>query len=133
MLHWLVTSSGATEIYLCGQRTTDDAPAAVLQQVAGMCKYALTQDGVADIGRMAARLGVTEAVARQALLVLASGGVVRLGAWLDGDRVQVLAGQQTTLTKGDPDLYADLAAQLGEVRAYRRFFLRAKVEELGIE
>ena len=92
MLHWLVASSGATEIYLCGQRTTDDAPQSVLQQVAGMCKYALAQDGVADVGRMASRLGLTEAIARLALLVLASGGMVRLGEWLEGDRVRISGG-----------------------------------------
>ena len=83
-------------MYLCGQYTADDMLTSVLRAVAGMCKYALNHPhqvtppvaniavqpptqpaavaaqptSLLDINRMASRLGVTEAIMRQALLWL---------------------------------------------------------------
>lgn len=133
VLKWLVESCECDELFLCGRRTTDDAPAVVVRQVAGMVKYALSRDAVIDVGRMAARLGQTEAVIRTALLLLESRGAVRLLEWLDGDRAQVAEGETRMQNSESEALWAELEALLAEVRAYRRFVARARIEELGIE
>ena len=133
LLNWLLETSAASEIYLCAQRTADDAPATVVQQVAGMCKFALGRDGIVDVGRMAARLGTTEAVIRTSLLLLESRGKVRLVEWLEGDRVRLAPGDNRAVDDAAGALYADLETQLAEVRAYRQFFRRARIEELGVE
>jgi single-stranded-DNA-specific exonuclease len=133
VLKWLVESCECDELFLCGRRTTDDAPAVVVKQVAGMVKYALSRDAVVDVGRMAARLGQTEAVIRTALLLLESRGTVRLLEWLDGDRAQVAEGDARTQSSESEALWTELEALLAEVRAYRRFVARARIEELGIE
>ncbi len=132
LLHWLATSSGCDTLYLCARATTDDAPAAVARQVAGMAKYALTHDGVVDVGRMAARLGQTEAVVRTALLLLAARGILHVLEWLDGDRARIAASAAPALDLDANALWEELDALLAEVRAYRRFVLRARVEELGL-
>jgi len=132
VLNWLVESSGSDRLVLCAYSTADDAPAAVVRQVAGMVKYALSRDAVVDVGRMAARLGQTEAVIRTALLLLESRGTVRLLDWLDGDRAQVAEGDATPRSNESKELSAELEALLVEVRAYRRFLVRARIEELGI-
>ncbi len=133
VLKWLIESCECNELFLCGRRTTDDAPAVVVKQVAGMVKYALSRDAMVDVGRMAARLGQTEAVIRTALLLLESRGTVRLLEWLDGDCAQVAEGEARTQSSESEALWAELEALLAEVRAYRRFVARARIEELGIE
>ena len=97
-LRWLIETVEPSELYLCGQRATDDRLSGVLRSVAGMCRYALSQDGLLHLGRMAARLGVTEAVIRQCLLWLESKGLVTLAEWTpDGqtsDTVRIEAGRR---------------------------------------
>ncbi len=139
LLQWLATSCGGDTLYLCGQATTDDTPAAVVKQAASMAKYALAHDAVVDVGRMAARLGQTEAVLRTALLLLEARGILRIAAWLDGDRARIASGRQIGASPGEQNagsdaetLWQELDALLAEVRAYRRFVLRARVEELGL-
>ncbi len=134
VLKSLVESSGCDALYLCARNTADDAPVALLRQVAGMVKYALGRDAVVDVGRMAARLGQTEAVVRMALLLLESRGKVRVLDWLDGDRAQVAEGDAAAPHPQDSEaLWAELEALLAEVRAYRRFLTRARIEQLGVE
>jgi len=133
LLHWLLESSGASEIHLCAHSTGDDALLTVLQDVGRMCKFALGRDGVVDVGRMAARLGLTESIVRQSLLWMEKRGIVQVVEWLDGDRAQIAAGAGQPVEAGAAELQAELEAQLAEVRAYRRFFRRAKVGALGVE
>jgi len=71
-------------------------------------------------------------VIRTALLLLESRGTVRLLDWLDGDRAQVAEGDATPRSNESKELSAELEALLVEVRAYRRFLVRARIEELGI-
>jgi phage terminase large subunit GpA-like protein len=97
-----------------------------------MVKYALNHDAVVDVGRMAARLGQTEAVVRTALLLLESRGKVQVIEWLDGDRATIRDGAPTQRDSSAEELWADLDALLAEVRAYRRFVNRARVEALKI-
>ncbi len=141
LLQWLVETTAPTVIYLCGQQTSDDTLPGVLRNVAGMCKYALQRDGLLQINRMAARLGMTEAVIRHSLLWLESRGQIQLAEWdpagtpVDTVRITPGSGQPTAEpAEGDASviLQAELDEQLAEVRAYRRFFLRAKVRELGL-
>jgi single-stranded-DNA-specific exonuclease len=132
VLHWLAASSGGRTLYLCGRTTTDDTPDGVVKQVAGMAKYALSHDAVVDVGRMAARLGQTEAVVRTALLLLEARGILRLVEWLDGDRASIAVGAPVVAHRDAETLWQELDALLAEVRAYRRFVLRARVEDLGL-
>lgn len=136
LLQWLIETAAPTAIYLCGQRTTDDMLPGVLRNVAGMCKYALQRDGLLQINRMAARLGTTEAVIRHSLLWLESRGQIVLEEWdPDGtppDTVRITPGSGSEHNGDSAMLQAELDEQLAEVRAYRRFFLRAKLRELGL-
>lgn len=139
VLHWLVDSADAQEVILCGRSTHDDSLAGVLRSVAGMCKFAIATQALADVGRMAARLGVTEAVVRYSLLWLERRGVIVVEGWLAGDMVRIAPGKhEDAATEPQPssgagdDLQSTLQEQLAEVRAYRRFFQRARVEDLGI-
>ncbi|MCC9077906.1 DHH family phosphoesterase [Litorilinea aerophila] len=136
LLRWLVETSQPSAIYLCGRPTTDDSVAGVLRSVAGMCKYALERDRLLDVGRMAARLGTTEAVIRHSLLWLEVRGLIQLEEWLAGDAARIRVPEGADHNGEHPEeadiLRAELEEQLAEVRAYRRFFLRARVTELGL-
>jgi single-stranded-DNA-specific exonuclease len=132
VLRWLVMTSAAPEVYLVAQPTHDDGWHAVLRQVAAMCKYALGRDGAVNVSRMAARLGVTEAVIRHSLLWQEASGLVQILAWLDGDRALIAAGSGVADKAQVIVLQDELEALLAEVRAYRQFVRRAKVESLEI-
>lgn len=136
LLQWLVETIQPAAIYLCGQQTGDDSLPGLLRSVAGMCKYALQRDGLLQINRMAARLGTTEAVIRHSLLWLESRGQIRLMDWdpegTPTDTVHIAAGSGVEQRENRDLLQSELDEQLAEVRAYRRFFLRATVKELGL-
>jgi single-stranded-DNA-specific exonuclease len=136
VLQWLVETAAPSSIYLCGRPTGEDTVQGVLRAVGGMCKYALAHDGLLNLARMAARLGVTEAIIRTALLWLERRGLVTLAEWepantaTDSIRIGPAGG-----ARQDHEaelLQAQLEEQLAEVRAYRRYFLRARVSELGL-
>lgn len=130
LMRWLLDNNDSGQVYLCARFTADDAPAVVLQQVAGMVKYALNRSaGQVDVKRMAARLGQTEGVVRTALLLLARSGKFCLIEWLDADLV--LVGAAVAGPAGTEDLWTEFDALLAEVRAYRRFVARARLSELG--
>ncbi len=136
LLQWLVETTQPSVIYLCGQSTSDDTLPGILRSVAGMCKYALQRDGLLQINRMAARLGTTEAVIRHSLLWLESRGQVHLIDWdpegTPSDTVQIAAGNGVESRENRDLLQSELDEQLAEVRAYRRFFGRAQIKELGL-
>jgi single-stranded-DNA-specific exonuclease len=133
LLRWLVETTRPTAIHLCGRMTSDDSLPGVLREgVARLCKFALARDGLLDLGRMAARLGMSEAVIRHSLLWLESRGEVKVIEFLTGDVMRIQRGAGQRNDENADLLQAELAEQLAEVRAYRRFFLRAKVGELGI-
>ena len=101
-----------------------------------MCRYALGQDGLLHLNRMAARLGVTEGVIRQCLLWLESKGLITLVEWSPAgqtsDTVHIEAGNGQQDADELALAQAELDEQLAEVRAYRRFFMRAGLKELGL-
>ena len=132
LLHWLVDTAKPTAIHLCAQPTCDDSLAGVLRHVAGMGKYALERDKLVYLDRMAARLGTTEAVIRHSLLWLESRGRIKIVEFLEGDTMRIAAGDGHDQKANADILQAELEEQLAEVRAYRGFFLRAKVSELGL-
>ncbi len=109
---------------------------AVLRSVAGMCRYALGQDGLLHLNRMAARLGVTEGVIRQCLLWLESKRLVTLVEWTPAGQTSDTVRIEAGVGEEDGDelalAQAELDEQLAEVRAYRRFFMRAGLKELGL-
>lgn len=132
LLRWLVTASAATEIYLVARPTHDDGWHAVLRQAAAMCKYALGRDGAIDVGRMAARLGLTEAVIRHSLLWQEASGLVRVFDWLDGDRALIAPGSGVADNDRVVVLQEELEALLAEVRAFRQFVRRTRLENLEL-
>ena len=128
----LLTTVQPTTLYLCGRESSDDTLPAVIRQVGAMCKFALERDQLIQVDRMAARLCTTEAVIRHSLLWLENRGHIRLERWLAGDVAQIAAGTGQRHEETAAQLRAELEEQLAEVRAYRRFFQRAKANELGI-
>jgi single-stranded-DNA-specific exonuclease len=131
-------------IYLVGQLSNDDSVEGVLRTVAGMCKYALQRGQPLQLDRMAARLGLTTQVIRHCLLWLQAKSQLSLQGWEQDDTVQISSApqngsqnsSQNGQNKGDTETTALLLAQLSEllaeVRAYRRYFLRAKINALGL-
>jgi hypothetical protein len=145
VLRWLLDTVQPFEVVLGGRVTTEDTLDAVLRQVAGMCKFALQRDSILHIDRMAARLGTTEAVIRYSLLWLQSRGQIAMVEWPTGDLVHIhrgpaegtpAAGTPAPNGQGSTDeaalIQAQLEEQLAEIRAYRRYFMRAAVRDLGL-
>ena len=132
LLSWLVETLDPTELYLVGQATSEDSLDAVLKNVAGMAKYALGRDCRLPIDRLAARIATTEAVIRHSLRWLEVKKLIQLVEWEGGDVVRIAPGDGDALDEIERQiLEAELNEQLAEVRAYRRFFKRAKIAELG--
>jgi single-stranded-DNA-specific exonuclease len=158
LLRWLLNAARPQQLYVCGQYTADDTLAAVLRAVAGMCKYALNHPhqvtppaagapaagaapqavvsaqptSLLDINRMAARLGVTEAIMRQALLWLEARGEIYLIEWQAGDTVRIAAGDGQARREQLKQIEVEIEELLAEVRAFRRFFQRARLSDLNL-
>lgn len=133
VLSWLLETLAPSAVYVVGQETTDDSLDGVLKNVSRMVKYALSQDCRLPIDRLAARIGATEGVIRHSLRWLEVKHLVQLVEWESGDVVRIAAGDGTALDATEQQiLAAELNAQLAEVRAFRRFFKRAKLAELQI-
>lgn len=134
VLHWLVETLSPSEIWLVGRETGDDTLDGVLKNVAAMGKHALAQDGRLPIDRLAARIGVTDAIVRHALFWLEAKRILWVIEWESGDVARIAPGDG--LTAGDvglPEKQAELSELLAEMRAWRRFFLRAGLAELGMK
>jgi single-stranded-DNA-specific exonuclease len=133
-LTWLVETLSPAAIYLVGEQTNNDSLDSVLKSMAGAAKYALGRDCLLPMDQLAARLNTTEAVIRHSLRWLEARHLVRLEEWESGDVVRISSGDGATRdAMEDQILRAELEEQLAEVRAYRRFFKRAKLAELGIK
>ncbi|MCB9138747.1 MAG: hypothetical protein H6642_10400 [Caldilineaceae bacterium] len=137
LLRRLVEQSGARAVYLCAQESADDTLEGVLKQVAGMCKFALARDGLLTIDRMAARLGTAEEAVRVALLWLEQRGLITVAEWspedAPTDAVRIAPGGQARQDEELALRRARLEEELSEVRARRRFYRRARLQELGLE
>jgi len=134
LLHWLMETLAPSELWLVGRETGDDSLEAVVKSVAGMGKHALTQDGRLPIDRLAARIGVTEAIIRHALFWLEAKRILWVMEWESGDVARIAPGDG--IAAGDSaqqEIQAELSALLSEMRAWRRFFLRAGLGELGLK
>jgi hypothetical protein len=133
-LSWLVETLSPAAIYLVGEQTNNDSLDSVLKSMAGAAKYALGRDCLLPMDQLAARLNTTEAVIRHSLRWLEAKHMIRLEAWESGDVVRIAAGDGSSEDEMEHQiLRAELEEQLAEVRAYRRFFKRAKLAELGME
>ena len=134
LLHWLVETLAPSELWLVGRVTGDDTLDGVLKSVAAMGKHALAQEGGRlPIDRLAARIGVTEGIVRHALFWLEAKRILWVMEWEEGDVARIAPGD--AMKAGDAGLQekqAELAELLGEMRAWRRYFLRAGLAELGL-
>jgi hypothetical protein len=97
-----------------------------------MCKYALHHGYSLQLERMAARLGLTTQIVRHSLLWLQAKGHLSLQSWENDDTVQITIAGSNGDAENAPLLLAQLTELLAEVRAYRRYFLRAKSSALGL-
>ncbi len=134
VLHWLVETLAPSELWLVGRETGDDSLDGVVKSVAAMGKHALAQDGRLPIDRLAARIGVTEAIVRHALFWLEAKRILWVMEWESGDVARIAPGDG--LTAGDAALQekqTELSELLSEMRAWRRYFLRAELAELGLQ
>jgi single-stranded-DNA-specific exonuclease len=132
VLRWLFDTVRPGSVYLIGRITSEDGLDAVVRQIAGMCRYALQRERLLQIDRMAARLGTTEGVIRRGLLWLQSRGHIDLVDWQTAECVEVAAGIGPAGEDESAYMLAQLEEQLAEVRAYRRYLLRAPAESLGL-
>ena len=96
------------------------------QPAAPAAQPAAQPTSLLDINRMASRLGVTEAVMRQALLWLEARGEIYLIEWQAGDTVRIAAGDGRPRRDQLKQIEEDIEELLAEVRAFRRFFQRAR-------
>jgi hypothetical protein len=141
LLRWLLDVARPEEVYLCGRYTADDAMSAVLRAVAGMCKHVLNPQQQAqggapvsllDINRAAAKLGTTEAVLRHALLWLEARGDIYLIEWQAGDTVRIAPGDGQPRRAEMRQIESEIEEMLAEVRAWRRYFQRARLADLNL-
>ncbi|MGB5049679.1 MAG: DHHA1 domain-containing protein [Caldilineaceae bacterium] len=133
VLHWLVETLAPSELWLVGRETGDDSLDGVVKAVAAMGKHALAQDGRLPIDRLAARIGVTEAIVRHALFWLEAKRILWVMEWESGGVARIAPGDG--LTAGDAGLQekqAELSGLLAEMRAWRRYFVWAGLAELGL-
>jgi single-stranded-DNA-specific exonuclease len=141
VVQWLLETLNPSALYLIGQEeTTDDSFDVVVKSVARMVKFALARDCRLPIDQLASRLGTTESVIRHSLLLLQMKKIIptddhfQILEWESGDVVRVAAGNGPLPDETERQiLQAQLDEQLAEVRAYRRFFKRAKVAELRLD
>jgi DNA-binding transcriptional regulator YhcF (GntR family) len=102
------------------------------QPAAQLARPAAQPTSLLDINRMASRLGVTEAVMRQALLWLEARGEIYLIEWQAGDTVRIAAGDGRPRRDQLKQIEEDIEELLAEVRAFRRFFQRARLSDLNL-
>jgi single-stranded-DNA-specific exonuclease len=133
LLRWLLATVRPAAVYVVAKLTGDDSLDGVLRGIASMCKYALGRDGRLALDRMAARLGTTEVVLRHGLLWLESRGQITILDWSADDGVLIEAGGTPRAGDEVALLQAHLDELLAETRAYRRYFRRAPLPELGLE
>jgi len=133
LVRWLVAAVQPREVFLVAKLTCDDSLEGVLRAVGSMCKYALGRDGRLALDRMAARLGATEAVVRHSLLWLESRGQITVLDWSADNGVLIAAGDVNAARSAEDAalLQAQLSELLAEARAFRRYFRRAPLTELG--
>jgi hypothetical protein len=81
---------------------------------------------------MAARLGITEAVMRQALLWMEARGEIYLIEWQAGDTVRIAPGDGQPRRDQLEQIADEIEELLAEVRAFRRFFQRARLSDLNL-
>jgi single-stranded-DNA-specific exonuclease len=132
LLRLLFDQHQPSAVYLVGQLTHDDSVEGVVRAVAGMCKYALHRGQPLQLDRMAARLGLTPQIIRQSLLWLQAKSHFKLQGWEKDGTAQIVAASEEADDETAQLLLAQLTELLAEVRAYRRYFLRAKTAALGL-
>ncbi|MBA4379646.1 MAG: single-stranded-DNA-specific exonuclease RecJ [Anaerolinea sp.] len=124
-------------VYLFAVSPTNDTPAAFLQRLAGLAKFAiLKKGGRTRLSELAAACAQREIAVRLGLEWLAANGNIVFEA--DGDALQLSIGNQAAnqdLPKADRGQELSLAIQslLAETRAYRTFFTRADKDTLLID
>ncbi len=131
LVRWLVAAVQPRAVYIVARMTGDDSLDGVLRGIASMCKYALGRDGRLALDRMAARLGTTEAIVRHGLLWLEARGQIAILDWSADSGVLIQAGGAPAADDAAALLQAQLEELLAETRAYRRYFRRAPLDELG--
>lgn len=130
LLHEILKQIQPNILYLCGKKTTNDSVTNVLQSIAGMCKHAMNRDNTFSIQRAAARLGMTEQIIRLGLQWLIAKGLIRTTDVQTVEQVFLMQGTQEENSERTAQLQTELERSLDEIRAYRRFFLRTKIDGL---
>jgi hypothetical protein len=104
-------------------------PNQVLKYIAGLAKFILSNhEGQASLTELAAACAMDRETVRTALLYWESKGAFAVNR--DDDSIQISAQK----TEGDPEaakIYLEVFQNLmGEINAYRKFFLSAGIENL---
>ena len=132
LLRWMVATVAPAQLFLCVRATSTTACRNCCATFLGMCKFALAQDGMLDVARMAARIGMTESLMRKALLWLDAAQRLRVLEWGDGDFVHIRTGYFQHHEELVKELQEEVRGELYEVRAYRRFLQTVPVKDLDL-
>ena len=118
-----------SKIYLFGDDPGLDRTALFLKYLAGLVKYAMNNnDRWVSVSALAEATASRESIVRLGLAWLEAQGLITVVVG-DGDTVQLMEGGERCAERA-ADIAEQLNALLGEVVAYRRYFLRADVETL---
>ncbi len=116
-------------IYLVGQPSPFDTLPALMKQLVGLVKYALThQEGEIHLAELAAALGHRQTTVRLAIDWLAAQG--KLSIYADEEDIVVLRPAQNSPRPEAATIENLLQSALAETAAYRRFFREASLSAL---
>ena len=122
----LIRAYEPSEIYLFGHNTCDDSFQGTLEAVTGMCKYAISRDGIVSTKKFAARLGMTNIVITMSLFWLTLNGMIKVVGPEDKDGVMVIGPGSGNRSEADEQVLQSteeiLLGSLADISAYRRYF-----------
>lgn len=105
-----------------------------LRLMAGMCKYALTRDGMLPLGRISERLGVTRAVVELGLKWLESRGQISVNEKYADGNIYISSGSGIEEEGIREQIQAKLEGELSDIRkAYREWLAKRNNEQPEVQ
>ena len=132
LLNALLEMVEPQNIYLCAQQTHEESASTILRTIGSMCKFTLENGCVFDLPKASAKLAITTETTRHGLRWLTCKGLIALDEWINDNEVRISSGNGSSDDAKLANTMAALEHQLEETRAFRRFYRRAKLADLGI-
>ncbi|MBN1429295.1 MAG: single-stranded-DNA-specific exonuclease RecJ [Anaerolineae bacterium] len=125
----MLDKTRARDIHVLARDAHIGSPAAFLERLAGLVKYAQhNYNGEISVLHLACATAQREVVVRRGIEWLAARGQLRI-EWLDGDRARLAAGGAPDEAVLNP-LQDAIRALLAETSAYRAYFCRANLASI---